>query len=138
MREITRIIVHCSATREGQDFHAHHIDQWHRAKGWNGIGYHRVIALDGTVEPGRPMERAGSHAVGFNATSIGVCYIGGVAADGKTPKDTRTPAQKAALLAELKVLKAKFPKAKIMGHRDLPRVAKACPSFDAATEYASL
>ncbi|MGM9777402.1 MAG: N-acetylmuramoyl-L-alanine amidase [Prevotella sp.] len=136
MRKITEIIVHCSATAEGYDFCAADIDRWHRAQGWNGIGYHFVVRLDGTVENGRPIEKVGAHCAGKNATSIGVCYIGGIASDGHTPSDTRTPQQKAALTALLRRLKTQFPKAKIYGHRDFAK--KACPSFDATEEYASL
>lgn len=132
MRQIDTIAIHCSATREGQPFGASDIDKWHRAQGWNGIGYHFVIKLDGTRETGRPLERAGSHVAGHNARSIGICYIGGVAADGKTPKDTRTPAQTAALKRLVGELLARFPGAKVKGHRDFPGVAKACPSFDVA------
>jgi hypothetical protein len=74
--------------------------------------------------------------VGHNKHSIGICYIGGCASDGKTPKDTRTPEQKEALLALLRRLKARFPNATIHGHRDF--AAKACPSFDAFREYRQL
>lgn len=136
MRKITEIIVHCSATAEGKDFNAADIDRWHRAQGWNGIGYHYVVRLDGTVENGRPVEKVGAHCAGKNATSIGVCYIGGIASDGHTPSDTRTTQQKAALLALLRRLKTQFPKAKIYGHRDFAK--KACPSFNATEEYANL
>lgn len=136
MRKITEIIVHCSATAEGKDFNAADIDRWHRAQGWNGIGYHYVVRLDGTVENGRPIEKVGAHCAGKNAASIGVCYIGGIASDGHTPSDTRTTQQKAALLALLRRLKTQFPKAKIYGHRDFAK--KACPSFDATEEYANL
>lgn len=132
MRNITSIAIHCSATREGQPFSAADIDKWHKGQGWAGIGYHFVIKLDGTRETGRPLDRAGSHVAGHNSNSIGICYIGGVAADGKTPKDTRTPAQKAEMAKLVGELKARFPSAKVQGHRDYPGVSKACPSFDVA------
>ena len=92
MRKVDKIIIHCSATKEGQDFNANDINNWHNAKGWNGIGYHYVIKLDGTVEQGRPVEISGAHTKGHNKGSIGVCYIGGLDANGKA-KDTRTPEQ---------------------------------------------
>lgn len=133
MRNITEIIVHCSATAGGRDFRAADIDRWHRAQGWDGIGYHYVVDLDGTIETGRDIEKAGAHCLGHNAHSIGVCYIGGCASDGKTPKDTRTGAQKDALLKLLRLLRTAYPKATIHGHRDF--AAKACPSFDATAEY---
>lgn len=136
MRKINEIIVHCTATPEGKDFKAADIDKWHKQKGWDGIGYHHVVDLDGTVEPGRPESEVGAHCYGHNQNSIGVVYIGGVASDGKTPKDTRTPQQKAALVKLLTELKHKYPGATIHGHRDF--AAKACPSFDATTEYKNI
>ena len=137
-RLITSIAVHCSATPEGKHFTAKDIDGWHRKQGWNGIGYNAVVLLDGTIEKGRPHEQVPSHAAGNNANSLAICYIGGVAKDGKTPKDTRTDAQKVALKCWLGEQKRLHPKAKILGHRDYPGVAKACPSFDAKKEYAGL
>lgn len=136
MRKITKIIVHCTATPEGKNYTVDTIRKWHIAKGWSDIGYHYVIYLDGSVHKGRDEKTVGAHCLGQNANSIGVCYVGGVATDGKTPKDTRTEAQKQSLIDLLKKLKAKYPKAFIFGHRDF--AAKACPSFDAKTEYKSL
>lgn len=137
MRTINEIIIHCSATPEGQNVTATDIRRWHTVgNGWSDIGYHFVVRLDGTVEPGRPLAQTGAHCRGHNARSVGICYIGGLAADGRTPKDTRTPAQRAALLTLLKELKQQFPGAAIHGHRDF--AAKACPSFDATAEYAGL
>ena len=94
-----------------------------------------MIDIDGTIEPGRPLETAGAHCTGHNANSIGICYVGGCDANMK-PKDTRTDEQKAALLLLLKYLVAKYPGAKIYGHKDFAQ--KACPSFDAKTEYEDL
>lgn len=136
MRQINEIIVHCAATREGRDFTVEDITRWHKARGFATIGYHFVIYRDGSIHEGRPLEQIGAHCVGHNKHSIGVCYIGGCASDGKTPKDTRTPEQKEALLALLRRLKARFPNATIHGHRDF--AAKACPSFDAFREYRQL
>lgn len=136
MRKIDTIIVHCSATPEGKDFTVQQIDSWHRQRGFSCIGYHYIIYCDGTIHCGRPVSRVGAHCAGHNANSIGVCYIGGCAADGKTPKDTRTDAQRTTLIHFLRELKKKYPSATIHGHRDF--AAKACPSFDATTEYANL
>ena len=139
MRTIDTIITHCSATPEGKNFTVEDIDRWHRQRGWkNGIGYHFVVYLDGSVHQGRPVEMVGAHCEGYNKHSIGICYIGGYAKDGKTPKDTRTHEQKAALLSLLRSLKKDYPNARIVGHRDMPRVAKACPCFDAKAEYSLL
>lgn len=136
MRKINKIIVHCSATPEGREVTVEEIDKWHKANGWKGIGYHYVVYLDGSVHKGRDESVVGAHCSGQNANSIGVCYVGGVAKDGKTPKDTRTEAQKQSLLELLKSLKAKYPNATIHGHREF--AAKACPSFDAKYEYKDL
>lgn len=133
---VTEIIVHCTATAEGRAVTVADVDRWHRQKGWSGIGYHYLIYIDGSCHAGRPEAKAGAHCLGHNAHSIGVCYVGGLATDGKTPKDTRTPAQKAALVKLLRELKARYPKAKVYGHRDF--AAKACPCFDAQTEYKDL
>lgn len=136
MRKINKIIVHCADTPEGRDVRAAEIKRWHtKERGWNDIGYHYVIDLDGTIEPGRPIEVAGAHCTGHNADSIGICYVGGCDAKMQ-PRDTRTEEQKAALLLLLKYLVAKYPGAKIYGHKDFAQ--KACPSFDAKTEYADL
>lgn len=128
MRHINRIIIHCTATPEGREVTIEQIDVWHRARGFNCIGYHYVIYLDGTIHEGRPLERIGAHCLGQNAHSIGIAYVGGLAADGFTPKDTRTPAQRAALHALVNRLRSQFTDATIHGHREF--AAKACPCFD--------
>ena len=137
MKQVDKIIIHCSATREGDDsINAEVINKWHRAKGWKGIGYHFCVLIDGTIETGRMINKCGAHTRGANCSSIGVCYIGGVEQDGKTPKDTRTNAQSASLVSLLKTLKLIYPDASIHGHRDF--APKACPSYDATVEYKNL
>lgn len=133
MRQIDKIIIHCSATPEGREHTAKDIDNWHKQRGFAKIGYHYVIRLDGTVEKGRDESLIGAHCLGQNASSIGICYIGGVATDGKIPKDTRTPEQKEALICLVNELKTKYPKATIHGHNEF--AAKACPSFDVKKEF---
>lgn len=132
MRKINEIIIHCSATPEGKDFTVSDIDRWHKQRGWKGIGYHYVIYRDGSIHPGRNETEIGAHCVGHNANSIGVCYIGGCAKDGKTPKDTRTSEQRSALRNLVNQLKSKYPNAAVHGHREF--AAKNCPSFDVKTE----
>lgn len=128
-RRIEEIIIHCTATPEGRDVSVATIRGWHIGQGWKDIGYHWVVMLDGSIEPGRPESQVGSHVAGHNSGTLGVVYVGGVAADGKTPKDTRTPAQKAALLAHVKALIERYPTVKkVTGHNAY--AAKACPSFD--------
>tara|TARA_R110001606_G_scaffold79118_6_gene182835 strand:+ start:2719 stop:3117 length:399 start_codon:yes stop_codon:yes gene_type:complete len=131
MRQIDKIIIHCSATNEEQDFCARDIDRWHKARGWSEIGYHFVIRLDGTLEIGRRLEVAGAHCFGYNKRSIGICYIGGCDENG-TPKDTRTEKQKRALRSILGILNQDYPKATTHGHNEFSN--KACPSFNVKTE----
>lgn len=132
MRTINEIIVHCTATRAGQRFTVNDVRRWHLESGFNDIGYHFLVLLDGTIQSGRPLEKAGAHCVGHNKNSIGVCYVGGLDSEGK-PCDTRTTEQKASLLWLLKDLKKQFPHAVIHSHRDFAN--KACPCFDATKEY---
>ncbi|MBO5625975.1 MAG: N-acetylmuramoyl-L-alanine amidase [Prevotella sp.] len=132
MRTITEIIVHCTATIAGKDWHVADISKWHKAKGWNAIGYHYVITLDGSVERGRPVESIGAHCLYHNQNSIGVVYVGGLDSQGNAC-DTRTDAQRKSLRNLLVALRHIYPKAKIYGHRDFAN--KACPCFDATKEY---
>lgn len=144
-RSINEIIVHCTATPEGQDTTVDQIRKHHMApvskggRGWSDIGYHYVIYRDGSIHDGRNVNTAGAHCTGHNSHSIGVVYVGGlenrpgVAYANLKPKDTRTEAQKAALLKLLRQLRTLYPTAKIRGHRDFAN--KACPSFDATKEY---
>ncbi|WP_092738125.1 N-acetylmuramoyl-L-alanine amidase [Riemerella columbipharyngis] len=136
-RTIKYLVVHCTATPEGKDFKAKDIDQWHKARGWREIGYNYVVDLNGSIEFGRDVDKIPAQVKGFNANAIGVVYVGGVDAKSN-PKDTRTTAQKASLLKLLKDLRKLYPMAKILGHRDFPNVRKACPSFDAKTEYKNI
>ena len=128
MRQINEIIVHCSATPEGRDYTVQQIKQWHLKRGFRDIGYHFVIYRNGTIHAGRPLAQAGAHCSGHNAHSIGICYIGGVTADCKTPKDTRTEAQKNSLKNLICRLHQMFPAATLHGHCEFAN--KACPSFD--------
>ena len=134
MRTITLIVVHCSAVRPDQTSSAAQIDTWHRRQGWKlGIGYHYVVRRDGQIEPGRSEWLVGAHCRNHNAHSIGVCYEGGLNIRGQ-PADTRTEAQRQALRRLLKALKERYPRALIVGHRNLNPL-KACPCFDAVKEY---
>ena len=121
MRNITFIVVHCSANSEGSKLRVRDIDRYHRSLGWNGCGYHYVIPTDGTIERGREESVAGAHCKGHNSHSIGVCYVGGLASDCRTPKDTRTELQKDALRRLLTELHRRYPKALIVGHAVLDR-----------------
>lgn len=139
MRQIDTIIIHCAATRPewGADRPASwkrdEIDRWHRERGWAGIGYHYVIDRDGTLVPGRPVERVGAHTKDHNRTSIGICLIGGHGS-GATDAflDHFTLKQDAALRALIDNLRARFPTIRtVAGHNDFTN-AKACPGFKVA------
>jgi len=132
MRAIEKIIIHCSATPEGRDVTVETITDWHLARGWSDIGYHFVIHLNGEIKEGRPLHRAGAHTKGHNKGSIGICYIGGVDGNMKA-KDTRTPAQDAALVNLIQALQKDYPLATIHGHNEFS--SKACPSFNVQQEY---
>jgi len=136
MREINKIIIHCSATREGENYEVAEIRKWHLARGFSDIGYHFYIDLYGEIHKGRDINKIGAHCKGHNRNSIGICYCGGVEADGKTPKDTRYDCQKESLTAVLRTLKAMYPNAVIHSHNDFAN--KACPSFNATKEYENI
>tara|TARA_B100001248_G_C27322210_1_gene427322 strand:- start:398 stop:811 length:414 start_codon:yes stop_codon:yes gene_type:complete len=135
-RHIDKIVVHCSATPEGRDVSAATIDQWHKERGWSGIGYHFVVALDGNIEYGRDLNKTGAHVKGHNTGSIGICYIGGLDSVSRTAKDTRTSEQKESLLDLIKTLKKLHPFATVHGHNEFS--SKACPCYDVKSEYANI
>jgi len=126
------IAIHCSATRPSQDVGAADIRKWHKAQGWSDIGYQFVIRRNGKVERGRPVDAVGAHVAGFNASSVGICMVGGVSQKDFTKAENNfTKEQWASLKKLVADLSARYPKAKVRGHRDFPKVNKACPSFDA-------
>ena len=127
MRPLDKIILHCSATREGQHISVDTMRQWHLKRGWKDIGYHYVIYIDGSVHKGRPIEQVGSHTIGQNTGSIGICYVGGVEKDGKTPKDTLNELQETAMVNLIKALREEYGDMTLHGHNEF--AAKACPSF---------
>lgn len=132
-RTITEIIVHCSATPEGRDYTVDDIRSWHKDRGFTDVGYHYIIYRNGHIVNGRDVDLIGAHCTNHNSHSIGVCYVGGMDKQNNNPKDTRTNEQKASLMSLLMDLRKLYPNAKIRSHRDFAN--KACPSFDATTEY---
>ena len=135
---VSYIIIHCSATRETQDYTAEQLKRDHMARGFIDVGYHFYIRKDGTVTQHRQLNEVGAHCRPFNRCSIGVCYEGGLDANGK-PKDTRNLKQRASLVGLILDLKQKFPKAVIRGHNEMPgAVPKACPCFKPSKEFAYL
>lgn len=154
-RRIDQIVIHCTATPEGQDKTVQQIRKEHIAQGWSDIGYHYVVYRDGTVHLGRDVDVSGSHVSGHNSYTIGVVYVGGLenkplSYNNLKAKDTRTAAQKDALLSLLVDLRRIYPKAVILGHRDFSpdkngngevdpwERIKECPSFDARKEYSRI
>lgn len=129
LRKISRLIVHCAATRPSMDIGAAEIRQWHRGNGWNDIGYHYVIRRNGVIEAGRAESVPGAHAAGHNSDTIGICLVGGLDQAGQ-PAPLFEPAQMKTLAELLERLRQTYPGAEVLGHRDLPGVRKACPSFD--------
>lgn len=151
--DIDSIVIHCSATREGQNIKASDIDKWHKERGWKMIGYNYVIDLDGTIEVGRPLTMDGAHCntkgisgKSYNKHSIGICYIGGLDRNGNA-KDTRTNAQKIALRRLVGELSRKYNITDVLGHRDASpdkngdgRITKnewikQCPCFEVRGEF---
>lgn len=130
------LIIHCSAVMPYQTSSVEQINNWHLAKGWtNGCGYHYVIRRDGSIEKGRPDEMVGAHCLKHNRHSLGICYEGGLDANGNHT-DTRTPEQKESMRILLTELTKKYPKALIVGHNTFSD--KDCPCFDAVEEYQDL
>ena len=138
MRQISLLVIHCSAVRPDQTSSAAQIDTWHRQRGFHlGIGYHYVVRRDGQIEPGRPEYMVGAHCLNHNAHSIGICYEGGLNIRGQ-PDDTRTAEQKASLRRLIEDLLRRYPRALIVGHHDL-NPQKDCPCIpNVAREYADL
>lgn len=138
LRRVDEIIVHYTATPEGEEFSNEQIRASHLQRGFSDIGYHYVVGLKGEVRKGRDESIAGAHCLGHNTRSIGVCYVGGCPSRSvkgwrDIGKDTRTEAQKRTLLKLLKELKRKYPDATVHGHREFAN--KPCPGFDAREEY---
>lgn len=136
MRKIDAIVMHCTATPGRLDIGVDEIDEWHKSFGWDGVGYHFVVRRDGKVEEGRPIWKAGAHVRGFNAHSIGVVLVGGVAEDGKTPEDNFTEAQimSASMLVRTIMAQHDITVDRVLGHREVIEnithgSPKACPVF---------
>jgi hypothetical protein len=124
------LVVHCAATPADMDIGREEIRKWHLQRGFADIGYHYVIRRDGTEEAGRPEDMPGAHARGYNLHSLAVCMVGGLKKGTTKAENNFTSAQFMALRHRLRLWQAKYPDAEILGHRDLPGVSKACPSFD--------
>ena len=125
---IKHLVVHCSDTPNGREHNAADIHRWHLENGWDGIGYHAVIKLNGEVEMGRPEYWEGAHANPFNQESLGVCLIG---------RDDFNQAQMRSLEALLLAWETMYPEAVVVGHSDL-NPHKTCPNFSVKTWWQSV
>lgn len=133
MRKITEIIVHCTSTMANPNVHVDVVNEWHKNRGFDCIGYHYLINTRGQIEIGRPLEMIGAHCRGHNANSIGICYVGGCDYDGRH-MDTRTKEQKESMRILIDFLRAVYGKIPVHGHNYYNK-QKDCPCFDADAEY---
>ena len=137
MRPINLIVVHCSSSDNPKDDSPEQIKKLHTGNiktpaiwgkyhincfGWSDIGYHYIITKDGQIQTGRPIERPGSHAKGYNSTSIGVCLTG-------EKEFTELQFQSLRKLSKELILKHKLSIIDIVPHNKLNK-GKACPNFD--------
>jgi N-acetyl-anhydromuramyl-L-alanine amidase AmpD len=135
------LTIHCAATPEGRSVSAAQITEWDKAR-FGQTSYHWVIEIDGSMHRTLRDDEKGAHVGKANTGNIGICYVGGVETNGKTPKDTRTDQQKKAMLTLVRTYKERYPGIIIRGHRDwspdLNRDGKItpnewikfCPCFD--------
>lgn len=121
---IKYIVIHCADTPNEKEFDAADIHDWHKQRGFDGIGYHRVIKRNGAIENGRPDFWAGAHVKGHNSESLGVCLVG---------RDKFTDDQFASLTDIVTEWKNDNPEAKVVGHYQLDE-SKTCPNFN-VTEW---
>ena len=140
MRKIERIFVHCTASQHNLTLQQ--LQNEFKARGWKNPGYHYVIFPDGKIVQLLSEDKVSNGVQGYNSTSINIAYVGGVDKQGR-PVDNRTQAQKDSLYNILMYLKQQYPKAHILGHRDIwgknsKNWKKYCPCFDAEQEYSEL
>jgi N-acetylmuramoyl-L-alanine amidase len=126
MRNITRIIVHHSASPRSTTLGE--VDRWHRARGFERIGYHYFIEDDGAVLIGRPVVQQGAHCTAdkANRDSIGVCLAGNNTIEAERWNDD----QKDALIDLIFQLYSIYGRIAIYGHKDVPGAATECPGVD--------
>ena len=135
LKSVKLLIVHCTATKCNRPFSVENLIACGEGK-YGQVSYHYYVRRNGDVVPLLPENVQGVHARHYNHCSLGIVYEGGLNEKGR-PADTRTEKQKHALFELLKDLHAEYPSARIMGHCQLPHVAKACPCYS-MDEYASL
>lgn len=132
-RTIKHIFIHCTAGNQlatPADLMAEFAQ-----KGWKNPGYHIVVDHAGRATSLLNLERVANGVKGWNKNAIHIAWIGG--ADGK---DSRTEEQKRKLRILVKCLQLEYPKAIVMGHRDIwgedpKKWQKTCPNFNVKEEY---
>ena len=141
MREIDRIILHCTATESDNDVRIDDVRKWHTdpvedgGRGWSDVGYHYLIRLDGTIEVGRPLHKQGAHTRGHNGDSIGIAYAGGL--HQGEPTDTLRPVQERAFITLCHALRQVLCRPLVLhGHREFS--SKSCPCFDMFPRFTHL
>ena len=132
---VTEIVLHTSATpgdwwrgKSVEEMCAE-IKRWHtQGNGWSDIGYHRVVAPDGSFALGRSLWTIGAHVAGHNAGTIGICMIP-IATITKMgePEDFYTPQQIQAVKSYIKEVSALTNIKKVSGHNEYAN--KLCPGF---------
>ena len=145
-RKIDLIVIHCTATRDGERLSKKALEEYHKSLGYTECGYHYYVRRDGQILAMRDIRKAGAHVRGYNSHSIGIAYEGGLDSDGN-PKDTRTDYQRNSLHLLVSSLLLDFPDSKVVGHRDLSpdlngdgdvspcEWQKVCPCFDVKSEF---
>lgn len=141
MGKLRYLVIHCTATPEGREVSSADIRRWHtspppKGRGWKQVGYTDMIHLDGKTERLVPnnedawvdLWEVTNGAKGYNSVSRHLVYVGGLASDAKTSKDTRTAAQLKTMAAYVRSFHQRFPEVEIVGHNQL--AAKDCPCFD--------
>ncbi|MDQ2633357.1 MAG: peptidoglycan recognition protein family protein [Pseudomonadota bacterium] len=148
MRDISYIFFHTAAF-DGRNADAGEIDRWHRARGWNGIGYNYVIIddrhdtlADGEVEKGRNEDKVPAHVAGVNSKSIGICCVGHGDHRDFTARQKKSLAKLVAKLCR----KYDVPVENVLGHREVNRLvaegkvgkefrtSKTCPGTKVDTD----
>tara|TARA_R100000322_G_scaffold161887_1_gene124162 strand:- start:288 stop:710 length:423 start_codon:yes stop_codon:yes gene_type:complete len=122
MRAISRIVVHHSAS---PPVSLERIDEWHRERGFNEVGYHFVIEAGGVVRLGRALGKTGAHCKGYNTGSIGVCVVGSF--ENGDPVPTEQWAALVSLVADL-LRQYGLTVSNVFGHTELG--STLCPGFD--------
>lgn len=114
--KIDMIVLHHADAKHCTIYNVHN---WHLANGWTGCGYHYFVNKRGEVYQGRPDDVIGSHAKGYNSTSIGICF------EGDFEKEVPTQEQINTGLELVNYLKQKYNVKKVKGHGEL--MSTSCP-----------